>query len=83
MEAIRHLLGAMLFCGVFFLGKLMADRRRRLADGVQEKLSGKLIPEGTSSEQVSEVLLYGGRSVQTLGAVAAFLEVVAFLVLAF
>ena len=83
MEAIRHLLVAVLFCGVFFLGKMMVERRRKLADKMADSLSGKLIPESTDPEKVSDVLLYSGRSIQTFGAIAGFLEVVAFLVLVF
>ncbi|HTV05854.1 MAG TPA: hypothetical protein VME86_10850 [Acidobacteriaceae bacterium] len=75
MEALRHLLGAMLFCGVFLLGKLMVSRRKKLAD--------KLTPEFVDPEEVSKVFLYSGRTIETVSAIAGFLEAVAFLVLAF
>lgn len=75
MEALRHLVHAMLYCGVFLLGKLVVDRRRKLAD--------KLTSAETDSGQLCNVFLYGGRTIETVSAVAGFLEVVAFLVLAF
>lgn len=75
MEALRHLLGAMLFCGVFVVGRLMVHRRRRLAD--------TLTSGSTDPEQLSNFFLYSGRTIETVSAVAGFLEVVAFLVLAF
>jgi hypothetical protein len=75
MEALRHLLGAMLFCAVFLLGRLMVDRRRRFAD--------KLTSDSSNPEQLSNFLLYSGRTIETVSAIAGFLEVVAFLVLAF
>ena len=75
MEALRHLVHAMLYCGVFLLGKVIVDRRRKLAE--------KLTSTTADSGQLSDVFLYGGRTIETVSAVAGFLEVVAFLVLAF
>ena len=75
MHAFKHLLGAVLFCGAFLLGKMMVERRNRLAD--------KVTPTAKDPEQVSNIFLYSGRTIETVSAVAGFLEVVAFLVLAF
>jgi hypothetical protein len=74
MRALTHLLGAILFCGVFLLGKLLVERRQRLAD--------KIAPARKRTEQLSKIFLYSGRTIQTVSAVAGFLEAVAFLILA-
>lgn len=75
MEALRHLLGAMLFCAIFLVGKLMVERRMKLVD--------TLASDARNPEHLSNFFLYSGRTIEAVSAVAGFLEVVAFLVLAF
>lgn len=75
MQALRHLLGVLLFCAAFLLGKLMADRRGKLAES--------LTPGSSDPEQLSKIFLYSGRTIETVSAVAGFLEAVAVLVLLF
>ena len=75
MQALRHLLGVLLFCAVFLLGKLMADQRGKLAESLTHGSGG--------SKQLSRVFLYSGRTIETVSVLAGFVEAVAVLVLLF
>ena len=74
-HALRHLLRVMLYLAIFLLGKLMVDRRGKLA--------ASLTPGSSSSEPLNRFFLYSGRTIKTVSAVAGFLEAVAALVLFF
>ena len=73
MRTLWHLTGVLLFCAAFLLGKMMVEQRRRWAHA--------LTPGKSESESLSRVFLYSGRTIETVSAVAGFLEVVAVLVL--
>jgi len=75
MLALQYLLGVILFCGVFQLGRLMTRLSQKWADS-----SPRRIPH---PESVEKVFLYGGRIFQVVALVWGFLDAVSVLVLVF
>lgn len=75
MLALQYLLGVMLFCGVFLLGKLMTKQSQKWVDSSSRRI---LHPES-----VGKVFLYGGRIFQVVAVVWGFLDAVSLLVLVF
>lgn len=74
MHALEHLLGFAIFVVIFFLGKLMVERRGRLA--------GWLVRRSEGSGAWSEFFLYSGRTIETVAVVAGLVEAVAVILLA-
>lgn len=74
MHALEHLLGFAIFVGLFFLGKLMVERRGRL--------SSWLVRRSGDSGRWSDFFLYCGRTIETVAAVAGLVEAVAVILLA-
>ena len=75
MLALQYLLGVLLFCGVFQLGKLMTKQSQKWADSSSRRL---LYPGS-----VAKIFLYGGRICQVVAVVWGFLDAVSVLVLVF
>ncbi len=75
MLALNYLFGVLLFCGVFLLGKLMANQSYRWEAAAARHA---LLPGG-----VGRIFLYGGRIFQLVAVVWGFLDAVSVLVLVF
>ena len=75
MLALQYLLGVILFCGVFQVGKLMAKQSHTWADFSPRRI--------LQPENVEKVFLYGGRIFQVVAVVWGFLDAVSVLVLVF
>ncbi len=75
MLTLQYLLGVILFCGVFQLGRFMTKKSHAWADFSARRI---LHPES-----VEKVFLYGGRIFQVVAVVWGFLDAVSVLVLVF
>ncbi|HEX8711956.1 MAG TPA: hypothetical protein VF730_08795 [Terracidiphilus sp.] len=73
MRIFTHLAGVVLLCCVFLLGKLMVDRRENWAIALSHS------PD--SGNRLCNFFLYGGRTVEWVAAISAFLEAVAVMIL--
>lgn len=73
MRIFTHLLWVVLLCCLFLLGKLMVEQRERWAIALSHS------PD--SGNRLCNFFLYGGRFVEGIAAVTAFLEAVAVLIL--
>jgi hypothetical protein len=73
MRIFMHILWAVLLCGVFLLGKVMVDKRENWAIALSHS------PD--TGSRLCNFFLYGGRIVEGVAAVWAFLEVVAVMIL--
>jgi len=71
MRILEHLSGVLLFGGVYFLGQWMAQHGRDWEIRMQHRVF------------LRKFFLYAGRTFQVVGAVWAFLDAVAVMVLAF
>lgn len=70
MRILEYLSGALFFCGVYFLGQWMAQHSQNWEKRLQHRVF------------VRRFFLYAGRIFQVVGAVWAFLDAVAVMVLA-
>lgn len=75
MRTLEHVLGVILFCAVFMLGKALVEYRLNLAR--------TLLPLSKAPEPLSKFFLYSGRVIETVSAIAGFVEMVAVMVLVF
>ena len=73
MRILGHLLNILIFCCIFLLGKLMADRNRRWASAVAH--------DPATVQDMSKFFLYGGKTFEVLGAVASGVDGIAILIL--
>lgn len=73
MRIFVHLLGLVLLCCLFLLGKLMVDKRENWAIALSHT------PD--SGSRLCNFFLYGGRIVEAVAALSAFLEAVAVMIL--
>lgn len=75
MPALQYLLGVLLFCGVFQLGKFMTKQSESWADSPLRRI--------IHPESAGKIFLYGGRVFQVVAVVWGFLDAVSVLVLVF
>jgi len=75
MLALQYVLGVVLFCGIFQLGRLMTRQGQKWADSPSRRV---LHPK-----RVGKIFLYCGRIFQVVAVVWGFLDAVSVLVLVF
>lgn len=73
MRILSHLLNIALFCGIFFIGKLMIARNHQWADA--------LVHTPKKAHEVSKFFLYSGRIFEVMGVIVGGLDGVAVVLL--
>lgn len=73
MHALHHLAGGTVFLVAFLIGKIVVERRELWAQRLRSR--------ARNGGMVSNFFLYSGRTIETVSAVGAFVEMVAVVVL--